>query len=231
MTADTATGDRVEVLDDGAAPKLHRSQYLGYAAGDAANNLTFSLASAFLLIYYTDVVGIAAATAGTLFLVIRVWGGITDLFAGRIADATSTRWGRFRPYVVFGAIPLLLLNVALFTVPSGLSPGTKVVYAYLSYALFSLAYSFVNIPYGSLSAAMTQDPDERAKLSTARMVASSITILLIAVVVSPQIKDADNLQGTLTIITVAFGVAGFVLYLCTFLTSREAIRHEAGKVK
>jgi len=230
MTADTATGDRVEVLDDGAAPRLHRRQYLGYAAGDAANNLTFSLASAFLLIYYTDVVGIAAATAGTLFLVIRVWGGITDLFAGRIADATSTRWGRFRPYVLFGAIPLLLLNVALFTIPSGLSPGTKVVYAYLSYALFSLAYSFVNIPYGSLSAAMTQDPDERAKLSTARMVASSITILLIAVVVSPQIHRAGNLQGTLTITTLAFGVVGLALYLGTFLTSREAVRHQAGKV-
>jgi glucuronide carrier protein len=132
VTADTAAGHRVGLLDNGAAPRLRRRQYLGYAAGDAANNLTFSLASAFLLIYYTDVVGIAAATAGTLFLVIRVWGGITDLFAGRIADATSTRWGRFRPYVLLGAIPLLLLNVALFTIPSGLSPGTKVVYAYLS---------------------------------------------------------------------------------------------------
>ena len=232
MTTGTTGTDTIGVLgDDGAAPKLHRSQYLGYAAGDAANNLTFSLASAFLLIYYTDVVGIAAATAGTLFLVIRVWGGVTDLFAGRIADATNTRWGRFRPYVLFGSIPLLLLNVALFSIPGGLSLDAKVLYAYLSYALFSLAYSFVNIPYGSLSAAMTQVPDERAKLSTARMVASSLTILLIAVVVSPQIKGAENLQGTLTIITVAFGVAGFVLYLCTFLTSREAIRHEAGKVK
>jgi glucuronide carrier protein len=230
-TGTTGTATAGVLGDDGAAPKLHRSQYLGYAAGDAANNLTFSLASAFLLIYYTDVVGIAAATAGTLFLVIRVWGGVTDLFAGRIADATNTRWGRFRPYVLFGSIPLLLLNVALFSIPGGLSLDAKVLYAYLSYALFSLAYSFVNIPYGSLSAAMTQVPDERAKLSTARMVASSLTILLIAVVVSPQIKGADNLQGTLTIITVAFGVAGFVLYLCTFLTSREAVRHEAGKVK
>ena len=230
MTADTAAGHRVGALDGGPAPRLRRRQYLGYAAGDAANNLTFSLASAFLLIYYTDVVGIAAATAGSLFLVIRVWGGVTDLFAGRIADATSTRWGRFRPYVLFGSIPLLLLNVALFTVPSGLSHGAKVLYAYLSYALFSLAYSFVNIPYGSLSAAMTQAPDERAKLSTARMVASSITILLIAVVVSPQIHGAGDLQGTLTIITLAFGVAGFALYVCTFLTAREAVRHEAGKV-
>jgi glucuronide carrier protein len=230
MTAGTAATPKDGTLNDGAPPKLSRGQYLGYAAGDAANNLTFSLASAFLLIYYTDVVGIAAATAGTLFLVIRVWGGVTDLFAGRIADATSTRWGRFRPYVLFGSIPLLVFNVALFTIPGGLSLGAKVVYAYLSYALFSLAYSFVNIPYGSLSAAMTQSPDERAKLSTARMVASSLTILLIAVIVSPQIQSADNLQHTLTIITIAFGVAGFVLYLATFLTSRETVRQRTRSV-
>jgi glucuronide carrier protein len=209
---------------------MRRSQYLGYAAGDAANNLTFSLASAFLLIYYTDVVGIAAATAGTLFLIIRVWGGLTDLVAGRVADATSTRWGRFRPYVLFGSIPLLLLNVALFAIPSGLSQDAKIVYAYLSYALFSLAYSFVNIPYGSLSAAMTQVPEERAKLSTARMVASSLAILLIAVVVSPQIQSAANLQSALTIITAAIAVLGFVLYLLTFLTSYEQVRHQTAKV-
>src|SRR3954470_21779623 len=231
MTAGTAAAPKDGTVNHGAPPKLSRGQYLGYAAGDAANNLTFSLASAFLLIYYTDVAGIAAATAGTLFLVIRVWGGVTDLFAGRITDKTNTRWGRFRPYVLFGSIPLLLLNVALFSIPSGLSLGAKVMYAYLSYALFSLAYSFVNIPYGSLSAAMTQVPEERAKLSTARMVASSLTILLIAVVVSPQIQGAANLQSTLTLITIAFGVVGFALYLCTFLTSREAVRRQAGKVK
>jgi glucuronide carrier protein len=231
VTTDAAAANTAEVAGAGDAPRLRRGQYLGYAAGDVANNLTFSMASAFLLIYYTDVVGIAAATAGTLFLVIRVWGGVTDLAAGRIADATSTRWGRFRPYLLFGSVPLLLLNVALFTIPSGLSLGGKVAYAYLSYALFSLAYSFVNIPYGSLSAAMTQIPEERAKLSTMRMVASSLTILLIAVVVSPQIESGGDLQGKLTLITVLFGVAGLALYLATFLTAREAVRHQTHKIK
>jgi glucuronide carrier protein len=230
MTAGTASSHASETEGNPAPARLRRSQYLGYAAGDVGNNLTFSLASAFLLIYYTDVAGIAAATAGTLFLVVRIWGGVTDLFAGRTADATSTRWGRFRPYVLFGSIPLLLLNVALFTIPSGLSQDAKVVWAYVSYAVFSLAYSFVNIPYGSLSATMTQLPEERAKLSTARMVASSLTILLIAIVVSPQIQGAENLQTAMTVITVAFGVLGFVLYLCTFFTTREVVQRDAGKV-
>lgn len=152
---------------------MRLGQYLGYGAGDAANNLTFMMVSAFLLIYYTNVAGISAATAGTLFLVVRIWGGFTDLFAGRRVDETQTRWGKFRPYVLFGSVPLLVLLVALFSIPGGLGPGGKLLWAYASYALFQLAYSFVNIPYGSLSAAMTQVPDERAKLSTSRSIADA----------------------------------------------------------
>lgn len=89
--------------------RLRMSQYLGYGVGEVANNLTFSMVSAFLLIYYTDVAGISAAAAGTLFLVVRVWGGVTDLFAGNRVDDTSTRWGKFRPYLLFGSLPLLAL--------------------------------------------------------------------------------------------------------------------------
>src|SRR5881227_3727878 len=108
--------------------RLRLHQYFAYAGGDVANNLTFSMASAFLLIYYTDVAGISAATAGTLFLVVRIWGGFTDLFAGRLVDETDTRWGRFRPYLLVGSIPLLVLLVALFTIPSGLSDAAKVAW-------------------------------------------------------------------------------------------------------
>ena len=205
-------------------------QYLGYAGGDAANNLTFSMASAFLLIYYTDVAGISAATAGTLFLVVRVWGGVTDLLAGRVVDHTNTRWGKFRPYLIFASAPLLLTLVALFSIPSGLSDGAKVAWAYASYAVFSLAYSFVNIPYGSLGAAMTQEPDERAKLSTGRIVAASLTILLIAVVVSPQVSGSGDLQRSLTITTIIFAVVGMVLYVWCFATTRETVARDVAKI-
>lgn len=197
--------------------------YLGYASGDVANNLTFSMASAFLLIYYTDVVGISASAAGTLFLVVRMWGGVTDLVAGRRVDATSTRWGKFRPYLIFATAPLMILLVVLFSVPGGLSPGAALAWAYVSYALFSLAYSFVNIPYGSLASAMSQDGDERAKMSTARMVAASLTILMIAFVVSPQISASDDLQRSLTITTIVFAVVGYLLYLWCFASAREKI--------
>ena len=206
------------------------SRYLGYASGDVANNLTFSMASSFLLIYYTDVAGISAGAAGTLFLVVRVWGGFTDLAAGRLVDRTNSRWGRFRPYLVFASAPLLLLLVALFSIPGELSAGAALAWAYVSYALFSLAYSFVNIPYGSLASSMTQDADERAKMSTARMVAASLTILLIAIIVAPQVSGASDLQRSLTVTTVVFAVVGYLLYLWCFATAREAVARTVAKV-
>jgi glucuronide carrier protein len=213
-----------------APGRIRGGQYFGYAAGEVANNLTFQMVSAFVLIYYTDVAGISAAAAGTLLLVARVWGGFTDLFAGRRVDATSTRWGKFRPYLLFGPVPLLALLVAIFSIPSGLSEGGKLAWAFVTYALFSLAYSFVNIPYGSLAAAMTQEPDERARLSSSRAVSASVTILLIAAAVAPQIEGSGDLQRSLTITTAIFAAIGLVLYLWCFATSREAVQRETDKV-
>jgi glucuronide carrier protein len=214
----------------GEPSTLRSSQYLGYAAGEVANNLTFQMAAGFVLIYYTDVADISASTAGTLLLVVRLLGGFTDLLAGRRVDKTATRWGRFRPYLLFGSVPLLALLVVTFSIPGGLGGTTTLVWAFLSYALFSLAYSFVNIPYGSLAAAMTQQPDERAKLSSARAVSAGVTILVIAVVVAPQLQGSGDLQRSLSVTTAAFAVIGFALYLWCFATSREAVRGPAQAV-
>ena len=207
------------------AANLRRSQYLGYGAGDAANNLAFSMTSMFLLLYYTDVVGIAATTVGTLFLVVRIFDGIADLVAGRLVDRTSSRWGKFRPYLLFATLPLLLLNVAVFSVPD-LSDDGALIYAYASYALFGLAYSLVNIPYGSLATAMTQDPGERSTLATFRVIGSNLAILVLAVVVSPQIEGSDDLQRSLTAITLGLVVIGMALYLFTFVTSEERVERD-----
>ena len=204
-------------------------QYLGYAGGDAANNLTFTLVSMFLLVYYTDVVGITAAAAGTLLLVARVWGAFTDVFAGRLVDQTNTRWGRFRPYFLFAAVPLMLLAVAVFSVPQSLPQTGALVWAYVTYMFFYLVYSLVNIPYGSLASAMTQLPDERAKLSSARSIGSSIAIVGLVVVVAPQVSRARNLQSSLTLTTMIFAVVGIALYAFLFITSRESVVRDTGK--
>jgi glucuronide carrier protein len=210
------------------ARPLGLAQYLGYASGDAANNLAFSMTSLFLLLYYTDVVGIAAAAVGTMFLVVRFFDAFADLFAGRLVDrAPVTRWGKFRPFLLFGSLPLLLISVATFSVPGGLGSGGKLVYAYITYALLGLLYSVVNIPYGSMASAMTQLPTERAKLATFRVIGSNLTILMLAFVVAPQIKGSSDLQHSLTLTTAAFVVAGFVLYLFTFVTAREQVQRDA----
>ncbi|MGA5298955.1 glucuronide transporter [Nucisporomicrobium flavum] len=217
------------------ARKLGAAQFLGYAAGDAANNLAFSMTSFFLLIYYTDVVGISAAAAGTLFLVIRIWDGFADVFAGRVVDRTMTRWGKFRPFFIFAGPPVLLLSVATFTVP-GLfdSHGASLVAAYVTYGLLGLAYSLVNIPYGSLAAAMTQRPDERAKLASFRMIGTAVTTIMLAFVVSPQIQqyrgDPDGFQRSLLITTAVFAVIGVALYLFLFSTARESVQRDVAQV-
>jgi glucuronide carrier protein len=214
-----------------ATKKLELPQYFGYASGDAANNLAFSMTSFFLLLYYTDVAGISAAAVGTMFLVVRFWDAFTDLFAGRLVDRAQTRWGKFRPFILFGTLPLLLMSVAVFSIPNGLHgrPGA-LVWAYVTYALLGLLYSLVNIPYGSLAAAMTQVPTERARLATWRVYGSNLTILMLAFVVSPQIKNSGDLQHSLTITTLAFVVVGAALYLLTFVTAKEQVQRDVAQV-
>jgi glucuronide carrier protein len=225
------------VEQEATAPprRLGAVQYLGYAAGDAANNLAFSMTSLFLLIYYTDVVGISATAAGTLFLLIRIWDACADIFAGRTVDRTMTRWGKFRPFFLFGSLPVLLLSFATFTVPGLVNgSGMKLLLAYLTYGALGLAYSLVNIPYGSLASAMTQNPVERAKLASYRMIGTAVTTIMLAFVVAPQVKrytgDPDGFQRSLTITVGIFVVVGFALYMFLFTTSRETVQRDVANV-
>ncbi|HET8601418.1 MAG TPA: glucuronide transporter [Segeticoccus sp.] len=210
--------------------KLKPIQVIGYGSGDAANNLAFSITAIFLLVYYTDVAGISAAAAATMFLLVRIWDAFTDILAGRIVDKTHTRWGKFRPFLLFGSVPLMVLTFLTFHVPDW-SHGGKVAYAYVTYGLLGLAYSFVNIPYGSLATAMTQQPRERAKLASARGIGAGAIILVLVLAISPQLSgNAQNLQRTFSIITGAFVILGIALYLFAFFTSRENVERDVAQV-
>ncbi|MEY9774990.1 sugar (glycoside-pentoside-hexuronide) transporter [Arthrobacter sp. MW3 TE3886] len=203
--------------------KLNKLSIVGYGAGDAANNLAFTTATMFLLVYYTDVAGISAAAAGTLLLVVRIFDAFADVFAGRVVDRTySKRFGKFRPFIMFGSIPLLLLSVATFSIPELGESGT-LLYAYVTYAALGLAYSLVNIPYGSLASAMTQDPAERAKLGSARMIGALLVGSALGIFVAPLIKPGADLQATFTTITLSFVVIGAALYFFTVLTAKERV--------
>ena len=143
--------------------------YAGYAAGDFANNLAFSMQGFFLMIYYTNVIGLDPAVVATMFLLVRFWDAFADVLVGRIVDLTRTRWGKFRPYLLFASLPLLLASVVLFSMPGfGGDRGMQYLYMYVSYIVLGTLYSFVNIPFGSLATAMTQDPIERSRLGVWR---------------------------------------------------------------
>ena len=159
-----------------AVKPLTWTNIIGYGLGDVANNFAFAMGALFLLNYYTDVAGIGAAAAGTMLAVVRIYDAVMDVVAGRVIDRTKTRWGRFRPFLLWGAIPLVLMSVAVFSVPAGWGRTEKLIYAYVTYALLGTAYSFVNIPFGSLATVMTQEPRERARLGASRTIMASCTL-------------------------------------------------------
>jgi glucuronide carrier protein len=217
-----------------SAKKLTWRNYSGYAAGDAANNLAFSMASAFLLLYYTNVLGLEAAAIGTMFLLIRFWDALADLFAGRMVDAKKPgRLGKFRPFILWFSLPLLLSSMAIFSANTffpGMSATSALIYAYVTYALMGTLYSLVNIPYGSIAPAMSQVPTERARLASWRVWGSNLTILMLSFVVAPQIKrftgDPEGLQRSLFITTALFVVLGMALYLYTVATVKEQVQRD-----
>lgn len=213
-----------------ALKPLSRTSILGYGAGDAANNLAFTTATMFLLLYYTDVAGISAAAAGTLLLVVRIFDAFSDIFAGRMVDrAYSRRFGKFRPFIMFGSVPLLLLSVASFSIPQ-IGQSGMLIWAYASYTLLGLAYSLVNIPYGSLAGAMTQVSGERAKLAGARTIGAAAVASFLGIFIAPMMVRGADLQPLFTGLTLAFAVVGSGLYFFTVLAAKERVYRAVPKV-
>ncbi|MEQ9306727.1 MAG: MFS transporter, partial [Marinoscillum sp.] len=142
---------------------------ISYGFGDFASSMFWKLFSMFLLFFYTDIFGISAAAVGTMFLVTRIWDALNDPLMGIISDRTKTRWGKFRPFLLFGAVPFGIIGVLSFTTPDLTTDG-KLIYAYITYTLMMMAYTAVNVPYGSLMAVMTGDGVERTSLASWRFI-------------------------------------------------------------
>lgn len=226
----TPTGD-AGTAARGATP-LTFSNYLAYAAGDAGNNFAFALVGSFLMLYYTDVIGISAAVVGTMLLVLRVVDGFTDLMVGRLIDMKRPgRLGRFRPFILWFSIPLLLMNVVLFSadvIAPGMSEAMATAYMYITYFLVgSVFYTLVNIAYGAMAPAMTQNPIERSRLAAFRTYGAILTGLAINFTVAPQIRgnegDPGALQRALLWTTLAFVVLGILMYGFMIMNTRERV--------
>ncbi|WP_257160257.1 cytidylate kinase family protein [Corynebacterium cystitidis] len=208
-----------------SAGKLPNHRVLTYTFGDVANNLTFMMTSMFLMVYMTDIAGLSAGVAGMIYGITKIWAGVSDLIAGQTVDRADTRWGRLRPWILWVSPVLVIVFVLLFSTPAGLPMAGTIAWIFLLDAAYQLAYSFVNIPYGSLSAAMTQDPVDRSKLSGARSIASSLTTVALSAVVAPQFEDttADNIRLTFTLTCVGLAVLALVLYMICFANAREVV--------
>ena len=141
------------------------SEKIGYGFGDMSSSMFWKLFSYFLPFFYSNVFGLSLADAGVLMLVTRIWDAVSDPMMGVIADRTKTRWGKYRPYLLFFALPFAVCGVLLFTTPE----NGKTVWAYVTYILMMTVYTGINVPYGSLLNVMTADSDEKSVLSSYRM--------------------------------------------------------------
>jgi GPH family glycoside/pentoside/hexuronide:cation symporter len=195
----------------------------GYAVGDLGINLYFISTLTYLLYFYTDVLGISAAAAAGVFLVARMVDAVTDPLMGAIAERTRTRWGRLRPYLLWGALPLGAITVATFSVPD-LDESGKVIWAYVTYTLFGILYTVVTIPYSALTASLTDDYQERTRLSTFRMAFAFSGALIVSVGVAQWVRMFANPADGYVLIMSIFACVATLLLLITFFNTKEVVQ-------
>lgn len=205
--------------------KLSVKEKVGYALGDTAANFIFQTMVMFQLVFYTDTFGISAIAAGTLLVVVRIWDAVFDPIMGVIADKTKTRWGKFRPWILWTAVPFGIMGFLTFVTPDFSADG-KLIYAYVTYIVLMMIYSANNLPYSALSGVMTGDLGERTSLSSYRFVFAMLAQLIIQGLALPMVNyfgagdSAKGYQFTMGI----FSALAVILFIITFSTTKERIQ-------
>lgn len=205
--------------------KIKLKEKIGYSVGDTASNLFFQTFILFITIFYTDVFGITAKAVGTMFLITKIWDAVNDPLMGLIADRTNTKWGKFRPYLVWVAIPFGVLGVLTFTTPDFGGFG-KLVYAYITYTLLMMAYTAINVPYSALMGVMTANSEERTVLSTFRFVAAFVGQLIVQYSVLKMVDvfgkgdEATGWQMALGVLS----ILAVILFFIAFATTKERVQ-------
>lgn len=206
---------------------LSFEEKVGYGVGDMASNFYMGVINVFLLYYYTDVWGISPASAAFMFLITKVIDAVSDPAMGLIADRTRSRWGRYRPYLLWGALPCGLLGYLLFLGPD-LSETGKLIFAYVSYSLVMLAYTAINVPYSALLAVISPSAEERTKATQFRFIFASLGTLLVGAMTRPLVAylggGSEVLGFRLTMLLYA-GIS-VVLFWITFASTQERIQPE-----
>jgi GPH family glycoside/pentoside/hexuronide:cation symporter len=199
-------------------------EYIGYALGDTASNLFFVTFNVFLVYYYVDVWAISAASISFMMLVARLWDAINDPMMGLIADRTNTRWGKFRPYLLWGAIPYGLCGYLMFAGPD-LSASGRLVYAYITYTLMLMAYTVINVPYSSMLGVISPSSRTRGVASSFRFVGAFTGGFLVSLLSRPLVRylgGGDEVQGFQYTIAI-FAVVSIAMFWTCFATTRERV--------
>jgi GPH family glycoside/pentoside/hexuronide:cation symporter len=210
--------------------KLSLKEKIGYGFGDAASSMFWKLFSMYLMFFYTDIFGIPAVVVGTMFLVTRIWDAAFDPFVGILSDRVETRWGKFRPFLLWMMIPFGICGVITFSTPE-LGPGGKIIYAYITYSLMMMVYSMINVPYASLMGVMSSDGKERTTLATFRFIFAFGGSLLVLAAAEPLVdifskmgKGPVNLQIGWQFAAVVFAILAIVFFWFTFSWTRERVK-------
>jgi GPH family glycoside/pentoside/hexuronide:cation symporter len=205
--------------------KLSFREKLGYGCGDLASVLFWQTIMVYLLFFYTDVFGLTAAAAGIMFFVSRILDAFFDVVIGMTADRTSSRWGKFRPYILWGAVPLAVAAVLAFTTP-GFGETGKLVYAYITFIIFMFLYSTVNIPYTALLGVIHNDPVERTSAASFKFVGAYLAGFIVSATALPFAKyfgNGNEGKGWQTTMII-YGIAAVIFFLITFLSTHERIQ-------
>jgi len=206
------------------ATKLSVKEKIGYSLGDTASHFVWDMVGFWLLFFYTDVYGISAAAAGTIMLIARFWDMAIDPVIGVLSDRTNTRWGKFRPYILFAAIPYAVLAILTFTKPHFGETG-KILYAGATYILLMTAYASINLPYSALGAVMTDDTYERAGLNTYRFIAGftgQFVVTGLALTLAEFFGGGDKAQGFQYTVFLFAGLS-LIFFFITFKTTKERV--------
>jgi GPH family glycoside/pentoside/hexuronide:cation symporter len=206
------------------AEKLGFKDYMTFGFGDVAINFTFASLGMFVVYFYTDVAEIAAGIVGTLMLFSRAFDGVIDMVVGGLVDKTHSRWGKTRPWLLFGCLPFAILTVALFAVQPNWSTTTKVIYAFVSYNLLMVAFSSIAIPYGTLNSLVTRDQHQREKFNVFRMFEAQIGVLIVTNLTMPMVKAFGNKQSSWVATYAILSAVSVILLLIVFKTQKERVQ-------
>ena len=206
---------------------------LAYGFGDVGCNFSWSFVVSFLMIFYTDVFGISIAAVATLMLVSRFWDAFNDPLIGSLSDRTKSRWGRYRPWLLFGAPITALVLLLCFWAHPDMDYTGKIIYMSITYGLLVLGYTCVNLPYGTLCGAMTQNIDERAQINTSRSVAAMIAIGVINIITVPLVKycgdgTLSSAQGFISVAAIYGLIFTFCHWFC-FAKTKEMVKVEISR--